>query len=294
MKCKHCGINFDDGDWGCPIGGGRAGTRGRMSEPRPASPIRWMEHMQQKPHTNHDHPARTIGQRAKATTQPIREDYSSAGRTNRQQTGSRKRHPKAAIVAVIVFLLVNLLPLLFTMVGDIIDGVGSAIPDFGDLAENWAEDSGYSDYYEPNDEPFLDEFIDGAQIADLADGTLALIPQGNDDYTLRWDSAADTSFYSEDGYAWCMQSDDDTVYRPEDFPPEEYDQYYIVLTADATEYTGSIPDWCMDRATGENTDSLWLIAYIDRETEQITLEDMDMLGLFDGSDLAEVYHYDSM
>ena len=296
MKCQHCGVNFDDDDRYCPICGAKAGSRGRMSEQKQApSPIRWMEHMQQTPHTKHDHPAKANARRSTASAQPIRDAYSSARPTqpgaNQRAKGASK---KAIIVAVVVFLLVNFLPLLFTLVGGIFGSVGSAIPDFGDLAEDWAEDSGYADYYDDDDRTLGEAIGDEPLTLDAAGGTLMLRATGDDSYELTWNSADGADYYDEQGYVWCSYSDDENGYRLSEFPIDRYDQYFITLTADAIEHTENIPQWCTDRATGESTDSLWLVAYVDRDTGDVAIEDMDVLGLFGDMEYSMTAYYDSL
>ncbi len=295
MKCQHCGVNFDDDDRYCPICGARAGSRGRMSEPKQTpSPIRWMEHMQQTPHTKHDHPAQANARRATACAQPIRDEYSSARRTGQGAQKRKGNSKKAIIVAVVVFLLVNFLPMLFSLIGAIVDEFGSSIPDFGDLAEDWANDSGYSDYYDDHDRTFAEAIGDQILTLDAAGGTLTLWSTGDDTYQLTWNSADGADYYDEHGCVWCSYSDDEYDYRLSEFPIDQYDEYFIALTADATEYTANIPEWCADRATGDSTDSLWLIAYVDRDTGDVAIEDMDVLGLFGDMEYSMTAYYDSL
>ena len=142
MKCQHCGINFDDGEKTCPVCGARAGSRGRLSEPRkfPFQPKTVRPKAKERTeyesvqseidpeyesvrttaqHQSHSHEAQPFGRKARPSAKPIREN---------RVKGSRKA---AVVVAAIVFLL-NIAPAFIGFVTDRAANLFDTVPDFPD------------------------------------------------------------------------------------------------------------------------------------------------------------------
>ena len=94
MKCQHCGINFDDGEKTCPVCGARAGSRGRLSEPRkfPFQPKTVRPKAKERTeyesvqseidpeyesvrttaqHQSHSHEAQPLGRKARPSAKPV-------------------------------------------------------------------------------------------------------------------------------------------------------------------------------------------------------------------------------
>lgn len=289
MKCQHCGINFSDEDRECPICGARAGSRGRVGEMEKKAAA-WRERQFADKPTYQKTSTRKTSARAKKATpsvKPIKETPKGKGKV-------------AAVVAAAV-VIINLLPGIASVVGDIAEhygselqsivvdmGWGENVPD----AEAEAWDS-YDDsviYYTPGDTYTYDadnyisvyvrlsDLIGDGATATLSDGTtmqLVADAGSEDRYTLTLDDG--TGIYEESGYYWGVYNYPEEAGYSDNYPPEQYDTLVLCLTLEELNYNGSLHERYDPRQ--ENMD-LWLLAYVDRETGLITLQDIDDSGIF--------------
>ena len=290
MKCQHCGINYNDEDRECPICGARAGSRGRVGELEKKAAA-WREKQFEAEPTCQQTRTRktnTRAKKAKPSVKPIRETQKGKGKV-------------AAVVAVAVLLL-NLLPSLIPVAEDLFQSIGDSVNtfeiDLGDWgasapdaeAEDWASyDDGARNYtpgetYEYDPDNFtsvyvrLHDLIGDNATATLSDGTtlnLWVDADGGDGYGLSLTD--ETGVYSEQGYYWSVYNYPEEQMYDDNYPPEQYDSLALCLTSEDISYNGSLHERYADRL--ESTD-LWLLAYVDRETGLLTLQDVESTGLF--------------
>lgn len=294
MKCQHCGINFDDGEKTCPVCGARAGSRGRLSEPRkftfqpktvrPKAKERTeYESVQSEidpeyesvrttaQHQSHSHEAQPLGRKARPSAKPIRENRVKGSRT------------AAIVVAAIVFLL-NIAPAFIGLIEDSTANFPERIPDF--IYDFTDGDSSYDD---DNADTYIDlSILVGEQIElPLSDGaTLALYFEPGEDgaYTLGYIAPDGSKQYVEQGYSSCSE-ESDSWYDEENFPTEDYEFYLTWMTKNEEAASNTtVPPWY--DARGES--DIWLCIYRSRTDGSIILQDMDRLGLFGDTDIYEL------
>ncbi|MGO5028328.1 zinc ribbon domain-containing protein [Candidatus Agathobaculum pullicola] len=292
MKCQHCGINYNDEDRECPICGARTGTRGRVGELEKKAAA-WREKQfadeptYQKTRTRK---APVRAQKARASVKPIREAPKGKG--------------KIAVVVIIAVILINILPALLPAARNLIDnfladfssfeinlGDGGAYePDAEAEADDWVSYDDGAMYYERGQEYTYDsdnyisiyaalyDLIGEYAVATLADGTtleLQVEPGEMGDYTLRLNDGTGT--YEEKGYTWCIYNYPEEGIYNDNFSPAQYDSLTLALSCNEWSYDGNLYERYDTRQ--ENTD-LWLVAYVDRETGQVTLQDAEQMGIF--------------
>ena len=294
MKCQHCGINFDDGEKTCPVCGARAGSRGRLSEPRKfpfqPKPVRpkakertEYESVQSEidpeyesvrttaQHQSHSHEAQPLGRKARPSAKPIRENRVKGSRT------------AAIVVAAIVFLL-NIAPAFIGLIEDSTANFPERLPDF--VYDFTDGDSSYDD---DNADTYIDlSILVGEQIElPLSDGaTLALYFEPGEDgaYTLGYIAPDGSKQYVEQGYTSCSE-ESDSWYDEERFPTEDYEFYLTWMTKNEEAASNTtVPPWY--DARGES--DIWLCIYRSRTDGSIILQDMDQLGLFGDTDIYEL------
>lgn len=294
MKCQHCGINFDDGEKTCPVCGARAGSRGRLSEPRKfpfqPKPVRpkakertEYESVQSEidpeyesvrttaQHQSHSHEAQPLGRKARPSAKPIRENRVKGSRT------------AAIVVAAIVFLL-NIAPAFIGLIEDSTANFPERLPDF--IYDFTDGDSSYDD---DNADTYIDlSILVGEQIElPLSDGaTLALYFEPGEDgaYTLGYIAPDGSKQYVEQGYSSCSE-ESDSWYDEENFPTEDYEFYLTWMTKNEEAASNTtVPPWY--DARGES--DIWLCIYRSRTDGSIILQDMDQLGLFGDTDIYEL------
>ena len=294
MKCQHCGINFDDGEKTCPVCGARAGSRGRLSEPRKfpfqPKPVRpkakertEYESVQSEidpeyesvrttaQHQSHSHEAQPLGRKARPSAKPIRENRVKGSRT------------AAIVVAAIVFLL-NIAPAFIGLIEDSTANFPERLPDF--IYDFTDGDSSYDD---DNADTYIDlSILVGEQIElPLSDGaTLALYFEPGEDgaYTLGYIAPDGSKQYVEQGYTSCSE-ESDSWYDEERFPTEDYEFYLTWMTKNEEAASNTtVPPWY--DARGES--DIWLCIYRSRTDGSIILQDMDQLGLFGDTDIYEL------
>lgn len=290
MKCQHCGINYNDEDRECPICGARAGSRGRVGELEKKAAA-WREKQFEAEPTYQQTRTRktnTRAKKAKPSVKPIRETQKGKGKV-------------AAVVAVAVLLL-NLLPSLIPVAEDLFQSIGDSVNtfeiDLGDWgasapdaeAEDWASYDDGAQYYTPGETYEYDpdnftsvyvrlhDLIGDNATATLSDGTtlnLWVDADGGDGYGLSLTD--ETGVYSEQGYYWSVYNYPEEQMYDDNYPPEQYDSLALCLTSEDISYNGSLHERYADRL--ESTD-LWLLAYVDRDTGLVTLQDVESTGLF--------------
>ena len=294
MKCQHCGINFDDGEKTCPVCGARAGSRGRLSEPRKfpfqPKPVRpkakertEYESVQSEidpeyesvrttaQHQSHSHEAQPLGRKARPSAKPIRENRVKGSRT------------AAIVVAAIVFLL-NIAPAFIGLIEDSTANFPERLPDF--IYDFTDGDSSYDD---DNADTYIDlSILVGEQIElPLSDGaTLALYFEPGEDgaYTLGYIAPDGSKQYVEQGYSSCSE-ESASWYDEENFPTEDYEFYLTWMTKNEEAASNTtVPPWY--DARGES--DIWLCIYRSRTDGSIILQDMDRLGLFGDTDIYEL------
>lgn len=280
MKCQNCGVNYLDEDRECPICGARAGARGRVGELEKKAAA-WRERqLEEAPDYRK---ARPRARKAKPSAKPIRDTKRTKGRA-------------AAAVALLV-VLVNLLPLVGSFLGDIPDNIDNAIAAITDEF-GWQEASPepdlWDDYddgqlyytpggtYEYDEDDYtyvyvrLHELFGDVSMGTLSDGsTVHLWFDEDDNYTLMIEG--DTGVYDETGYTWCVYNYPEEKLYDDSYPPEQYDSLTLCLTAEQTGYDGSQPE---RYETRRDSADLWLIVYVDRTTGLLTLRDADVVGIF--------------
>lgn len=294
MKCQHCGINFDDGEKTCPVCGARAGSRGRLSEPRkfPFQPKTVRPKAKERTeyesvqseidpeyesvrttaqHQSHSHEAQPLGRKARPSAKPIRENRVKGSRT------------AAIVVAAIVFLL-NIAPAFIGLIEDSTANFPERLPDF--IYDFTDGDSSYDD---DNADTYIDlSILVGEQIElPLSDGaTLALYFEPGEDgaYTLGYIAPDGSKQYVEQGYSSCSE-ESDSWYDEENFPTEDYEFYLTWMTKNEEAASNTtVPPWY--DARGES--DIWLCIYRSRTDGSIILQDMDRLGLFGDTDIYEL------
>lgn len=294
MKCQHCGINFDDGEKTCPVCGARAGSRGRLSEPRKfpfqPKPVRpkakertEYESVQSEidpeyesvrttaQHQSHSHEAQPLGRKARPSAKPIRENRVKGSRT------------AAIVVAAIVFLL-NIAPAFIGLIEDSTANFPERLPDF--IYDFTDGDSSYDD---DNADTYIDlSILVGEQIElPLSDGatlTLYFEPGEAGAYTLGYIAPDGSKQYVEQGYSSCSE-ESDSWYDEENFPTEDYEFYLTWMTKNEEAASNTtVPPWY--DARGES--DIWLCIYRSRTDGSIILQDMDRLGLFGDTDIYEL------
>lgn len=294
MKCQHCGINFDDGEKTCPVCGARAGSRGRLSEPRkftfqpktvrPKAKERTeYESVQSEidpeyesvrttaQHKTHSHEAQPLGRKARPSAKPIRENRVKGSIT------------AAIVVAAIVFLL-NIAPAFISLIEDSTANFPERLPDF--IYDFTDGDSNYD--YDGADTYIDLSILVGEQIElPLSDGaTLALYFEPGEDgaYTLGYIAPDGSKQYVEQGYSSCSE-ESDSWYDEENFPTEDYEFYLTWMTKNEEAASNTaVPPWY--DARGES--NIWLCIYRSRTDGSIILQDMDRLGLFGDTDIYEL------
>lgn len=294
MKCQHCGINFDDGEKTCPVCGARAGSRGRLSEPRkfPFQPKTVRPKAKERTeyesvqseidpeyesvrttaqHQSHSHEAQPLGRKARPSAKPIRENRVKGSIT------------AAIVVAAIVFLL-NIAPAFIGLIEDSTANFPERLPDF--IYDFTDGDSSYDD---DNADTYIDlSILVGEQIElPLSDGaTLALYFEPGEDgaYTLGYIAPDGSKQYVEQGYSSCSE-ESDSWYDEENFPTEDYEFYLTWMTKNEEAASNTtVPPWY--DARGES--DIWLCIYRSRTDGSIILQDMDRLGLFGDTDIYEL------
>lgn len=294
MKCQHCGINFDDGEKTCPVCGARAGSRGRLSEPRkfPFQPKTVRPNAKERTeyesvqseidpeyesvrttaqHQSHSHEAQPLGRKARPSAKPIRENRVKGSRT------------AAIVVAAIVFLL-NIAPAFIGLIEDSTANFPERLPDF--IYDFTDGDSSYDD---DNADTYIDlSILVGEQIElPLSDGaTLALYFEPGEDgaYTLGYIAPDGSKQYVEQGYSSCSE-ESDSWYDEENFPTEDYEFYLTWMTKNEEAASNTaVPPWY--DARGES--NIWLCIYRSRTDGSIILQDMDRLGLFGDTEIYEL------
>lgn len=294
MKCQHCGINFDDGEKTCPVCGARAGSRGRLSEPRkfPFQPKTVRPKAKERTeyesvqseidpeyesvrttaqHQSHSHEAQPLGRKARPSAKPIRENRVKGSRT------------AAIVVAAIVFLL-NIAPAFIGLIEDSTANFPERLPDF---IYDFTDGDSSHDY--DNADTYIDlSILVGEQIElPLSDGaTLALYFEPGEDgaYTLGYIAPDGSKQYVEQGYSSCSE-ESDSWYDEENFPTEDYEFYLTWMTKNEEAASNTtVPPWY--DARGES--DIWLCIYRSRTDGSIILQDMDRLGLFGDTDIYEL------
>ena len=294
MKCQHCGINFDDGEKTCPVCGARAGSRGRLSEPRkfPFQPKTVRPKAKERTeyesvqseidpeyesvrttaqHQSHSHEAQPLGRKARPSAKPIRENRVKGSRT------------AAIVVAAIVFLL-NIAPAFIGLIEDSTANFPERLPDF---VYDFTDGDSSHDY--DNADTYIDlSILVGEQIElPLSDGaTLALYFEPGEDgsYTLGYIAPDGSKQYVEQGYSSCSE-ESDSWYDEERFPTEDYEFYLTWMTKNEEAASNTtVPPWY--DARGES--DIWLCIYRSRTDGSIILQDMDRLGLFGDTDIYEL------
>lgn len=290
MKCQNCGINYLDEDRECPICGARAGVRGRVGELEKKAAV-WRERqMEDSPDYRKTRPraskAKTGAQKARPSAKPMRDKKPGLGKG------------KSAIVVVVVVVLLNLLPGIISVVGDIAEhyagvfdtfvadaGWGAAEPE-PDLWDDYEDDTVYytpGGTYEYDVDNYtyvyvrLHELLGDYAMGTLSDGaTVKLWVDEYDNYTLMIEDGTGT--YDETGYTWCVYNYPEEELYDDNYPPDQYDSLTLCLTMDNSGYDGAQPERYDGRQ--EIGADLWLMAYVDRATGLLTLQDVDGTNIF--------------
>lgn len=289
MKCQNCGVNYLDEDRECPICGARAGARGRVGELEKKAAA-WRERqLEDDPDYRKAKPsarrARPTVRKARPSAKPMRD---------RKTTVSRG---KLTLIAVVVVVLLNLLPGILSVVGDIADHYAGVFDSFVSDAgwDTYDAEPDWDDYdddtvyytpgatyaYDPDDYTYiyvrLHDLIGDYASGTLDDGsTLKLWIDEYDDYTLAIED--ETGTYDENGYTWCVYNYPEEELYDDAYPPEQYDSLTLCLTMDEHHYDGAQYERYDDRI--EQGSDLWLVVYVDRTTGQLTLRDADVIGIF--------------
>lgn len=219
MKCKNCGINYDDSEKECPMCGTRAGHGTRAAAP----------HYTGYGHTVHDETSCThetfstkqsFSRRVRPVTQPRQTVLNG-------QSAKKKPARGASIAVIIVVVLLSVL-----------------LPIVQSFAEHWEElrayletGDSYSDFtdlpapdtYDYDNGMIFEPMLQGDWIVDRADGgTLKISIDGDGYYAL--ECATDNYHYYETGvmYLW-YNSEDEEGYWSETYTPAAYDSYTLNL-----------------------------------------------------------------
>lgn len=255
MKCPHCYCNYDDSERECPMCGTRSnvaacqnakhksvvynGSGGKRNAPQPGR-------------------AAAGSQRHPAGNAAPRRTSANAGRTARGDSwedaakAAKKRRKKTLLWIVVVFVLIELLPLLVGVVNRAIYGIrrdmeyrDDGIHIFDDGTFHWP-DASTPAAPEPEDTPDLPEPEDTPddEITDNEDRVDGIV-QGGDFYCEEtelyftfdfsndayWLSVGD---YLETGNVFAIENDPatDPDYFNDEFPAAEYDSYVLYLDMD--------------------------------------------------------------
>ncbi|MDO4271135.1 MAG: zinc ribbon domain-containing protein [Eubacteriales bacterium] len=278
MKCLNCGINYDDGDRECPVCGTRAGKGRRANVP----------HYTSYEHKRHDEQSCTHRTFTKDVTFNTQGKSGKPIRDKNPQEAAAKARKWAVAAVIVIALLSELLPAGIRVIRDFVEdiGYGSGSYRTADLPAASGQDE-----YDPDEYPdfeyvpvMLGDLLGAHAAADLPGGMALDIALANDgeyetyELTLRDESGV----YTEYGDAWCVYNYPEEELYAADYPPERYDSFTFCLTPESMEYErltgdGVEPEWYVRR---REYDDLWLLAYIDKETDAATIEDADGVGLF--------------
>ncbi|WP_031476232.1 hypothetical protein [Agathobaculum desmolans] len=281
MKCQHCGINFDDSERECPICGARAGSRGRLAEPRRSTrPVR--EKPKKKQH------------------QTFTKDWTSAGKkpSAAPTNGKRKSGGKAIAIGGILLLLLNILPNLLSLFVDMVDGAIYALSSSVEepvADEPYEEDIMYEpgvEYpYDPDHYAFiyaaLSDVTGSRATGVLVDGSTLELQAGEgfmSDYTLT--IRREDGIYQEMGYSWASYNYPEEQIYSEAYPPEQYDSFSLCLTSEEASFDGGIMPSDYDMRLED--DDLWLHVYREKDSGIVVLEDIADSGMLGGAMYAEL------
>ena len=262
MKCKNCGINYDDDEHVCPMCGTRAGC-GHTA----ASRYTTYQHQEHSPNT--------------CTHKSYTREYTTTQRTQRpQSTGTNRSARKNSknnglVIVVIVCVLLMVLPAVVNM-------VSNAFANFSEYS--WSGNWGTSQYEggaapEDTDDTETDVYVSaldlfgGALFAQTADGgELNLTANDEDEYQLSrhggdWD-------YTESGWLACFGNsltDEEEQALADLYPVDQFDLYRVSLYPDDVSTQGNVPEALA--ADDINTTSHdWILA-ISKDTGEAELLD---------------------
>lgn len=288
MKCQHCGINFDDSERRCPVCGERAGSKGRMSVPHYTDSRHTVHSKKNCTHQTFTRDVTFTGKGKTAYSGQNRTSYAGKAASD----GKKKGKGRLAIIIAVVFALLELLPLAIEMISDAVYGLTDR---FGGYHEAWRiepepdypVDYDGDDYDTPYNDGDYDDYDDSFGFYDLTGGyAMAALPDGGMlEFWLepglfgayQMSIVNGDGQYMESGESWCSYNEPGDV-NAEEYPPEIYDCFVVALACDMADWDNE-PAWWADR---QEMGDLWLLAYQNRETNEVVLEDWDMIGVFGG------------
>ena len=204
-------IHYDDSERECPMCGAR----------KPILPI-----STNRPDTQPAEPAaEKQSRRSAAPAQSVGRPAHAAGHPARSSTERKKRTPVLAII-IIMFVLLQLLPLIFGGLGFVLNAVRESLPEAG-IPEILSPD-------EPIDFPHHSVW----QIENGPELTLSRTPDEYDSlrYAVTLSDGAETGYYT--AYP-CTSADD--WYFPEAYPEEDYSWWMVQLSPEDWAFTGDAP-----------------------------------------------------
>ncbi len=269
MKCRNCGINFDDSEHECPMCGTRAGALGRLSAP----------HYTGEHHTRHTKKGCTHETFTKKVSFPTPRTGSERRR------GKRAASTKASIIITAIALLAGILPTVVSMLNRV---------NFTRICDNFVPADSSAAIPEPiapePDYPQdLYSITNGVIITTLPDGTYVQLTVNPDSivYELILDNGTDT--YVESGEISCtyIETKEGILNGPE-YTPGEYGIYNLELYPDDIPFYQSyadsrIPQAILNRMN--SSDPLYLSLYKSLEDGSIVIHDVEHTNLFSGEEL---------
>ena len=274
MKCQHCGVNFEDTEKVCPMCGAKAGSPGRMSQPKP----KW--HGKPRETYTDYHPTienSSSVKPAKSKVRPIKDK-------------PKKKNARVAVIAILIIALIQIVPAIFEFIVDdvlpaFVDEWGpSYTADYSAENDAYDEDSDNTYVYDDDYDTLCDAFGENGITAEEYGNTYLFKASGDGArYEFSY-TEQDGSWFRSTGTAWCFAEDDEDYYYREEYPYDEYLMYSVNLTPDHQEASGTRPEWC-NFLLQSKEDSIWLSVFRSRTTDEVVVEDMDGVGLFGSSNV---------
>lgn len=279
MKCKNCGIHFEDDERECPMCGTPAGRGNRIYVPR----------FTDEAHTEHG--------RKDCTHRTFTREVSFTGRKRSRASSSstdeqKKKVRNIVIGVVVVILLLQFVPLILQIVENIVWEFRNEYEYRIDIDDEWGENAPVPDVEDDFDwrSTAAYDVLGEINTVTLSDGTqmdLRLEPGEYGMYQLIFTSAQGTM--SEMGESWCCYIPPEESWGDERFPTDQYSCYALALTPDPDSilYDEEFEP-PMQYALRQDETDLWFLVYLEDATGICYLMDMDGIGIFGDTDAVQM------
>lgn len=267
MKCKNCGVNYDDEERVCPMCGTPAGMGKK----------RFMPH-----YTEYGQPDHTDGS---CTHRTFTQKYTSKQPARTRPTGRQTKNTSSktiwAILAVVIMaMLLSVIPAILHDMRQVVDHIGWNIQS-GSAAPEPAADVG-DDYYDYDSNRVVPVDVLGEyQAVDTGAGDFILTLDGQDNYTFAFEGNGWR--YDETGWAWCVYNPPEEQMYQDIYTPDQYDSYSLCLDFDQTGEVGAAQPEAV--AAHIEQGEMWMLIYVSQTDGSIVLDDAygDAAAFFGGN-----------